>query len=291
MLTQFLINGLVIGAVYALVALGFGIIYHTTRIFHIAHGAVFTATAYLLYLFYGVLSLPLALSVLSGLLGAMLLGFIVQRYVYDPVMDKRQNPLILFISSLGVYIVVINLIALLFGNETKILFAGVEPTVTFGSIILTRMQIIQFIGGLLTVSAVLIFLKKNRIGHFIQALADNHVLLSLLGIKVRRVRQLVITLGSALAGLAAMLLVLDVGMDPYIGMDMLLTAAVATIVGGVGNYSGTVLGAGFLGLVQSLVVWQTSARWQPMVTFIILLLVLFVRPRGLFSHKIRVEEA
>jgi len=290
MVLQFIANGLVIGSVYAVVALGFSLIYHTTRVFHIAHGAIYTASAYLLYLLFVTLEVPLPLSILFALIGVVSLGILVEKAVYAPILTERQSPLISFISSLGVFIVIVNLIALLFGNETKILLPGVEPTISLGSVILARIQIIQALTSILAVGSVFFFIRKNKLGHLIRALADNHQLLSVLGVKVSRVRRIVIGLGSGLAGLAGFLVALDVGIDPYIGMEVLLIAAVATIIGGIGNYGGTILGAVLLGVVQNLVVWQASARWQSAATFLILLLILVVRPQGLFSRKIRVEE-
>lgn len=290
MALQFLINGLIVGSVYALVALGFSLIYHTTRVFHIAHGAIYTGGVYLLYLFYVRLGIPFFFSGLLALICTVGLGILIERVVYEPVLTTRSNPLISFISSLGAYIVVVNLIALLFGNETKILQPGIEPTVSFGSVILTRIQIIQFLISLLLIGLTFLLLKRSRLGYIIRALADNQQLISVLGVKVTKVRSLVMGLGSGLAGVAAILVGLDVGIDPYVGMEILLAAAVATIMGGVGRYGGAILGAVLLGVMQNLVVWQTSARWQSAVTFLILLLVLVFRPQGLLSRKIRVEE-
>ena len=287
---QFILNGLIVGSLYALVALGFSLIYHTTHVFHIAHGAIYTAGAYLLYLFYSLLGLPFFPSLALALLCTVGLGILVDRWVYAPVLKTRPNPLIAFISSLGVYIIVVNLIALLFGNDTKILMPSVEPTFSFASLIVTRVQMVQLLISLLVIVGVFLLLWTSKLGYIIRGLADNQELMSILGLKVNTVRCAVVGLGSGLAGLAAILVALDVGIDPYVGMEILLVAAVATIIGGVGSYHGATLGAVLLGIVQNLVIWQTSARWQSAVTFLILLLVLLLKPQGLLSGKTRVEE-
>ena len=290
MALQFIINGLIVGSVYALVALGFSLIYHTTNVFHIAHGAIYTAGAYLLYLFYFLFGIPFIVSLLLALICTVGLGILIDGIVYHPILKSRPNPLIAFISSLGVYIILVNLIALLFGNETKILLPGVEPTFSFASLIVTRIQVIQLLVSLLLIGGVFLLLWKSKLGYIIRGLADNQELMSILGLKVDTVRRAVVGLGSALAGLAAVLVALDIGIAPYAGMEILLIAAVATIIGGVGSYHGAVLGAVVLGVVQNLVVWQASARWQSAVTFLILLLVLLIKPQGLLSRQRRVEE-
>lgn len=290
MALQFIINGLIIGSVYALVALGFSLIYHTTRVFHLAHGAIFTSSAYLVYLFYTRLGAPLSLSILLSLVCTVSLGFFIEKVIYEPVLTERFNQSVSFISSLGTYIVIVNVIALLAGNETKILLPGSKPTLPLGPVILTRIQIEQLLISLLVIGLVFLFLTKSKFGYIIRALADNSQLISILGVKVGKVRSSVVGLGSGLAGIAAILVTLDTGMDPYIGLEFILVAAVATIIGGIGRYGGTILGAALLGVMQQIVIWLISAQWQSAITFLVLLSMLFFRPQGLLSPRMRVEE-
>jgi branched-chain amino acid transport system permease protein len=112
-----------------------------------------------------------------------------------------------------------------------------------------------------------------------------------MGLNIQTVRLFVFALGSALAGTAAILSALDVGMDPHGGMPALLTAAVALIIGGVGTFEGAMVGAFLLGVLQSLVIWQASARWMDAVTFGLLVLFLLFRPQGLLGQRRRLEEA
>ena len=134
-------------------------------------------------------------------------------------------------------------------------------------------------------------MQRSRWGKVIRAVRDDATLASVLGINLPGVRLSVFAVGSALAGLAAILSALDVGVDPYVGMPALLTAAVALIVGGVGTFEGPVLGAFLLGLLQSLVVWKISARWTDAITFAVLILFLLFRPAGLVGRRRRLEEA
>ncbi|MFQ5633115.1 MAG: branched-chain amino acid ABC transporter permease, partial [bacterium] len=194
-------------------------------------------------------------------------------------------------SSIGLYTVMVNIIAMLFGNETKVLRPGVETTYQLGDIILTRIQLSEVFAFATIFPLVMLLLKTTFWGKAVRAVRDHPQLAGVMGIRIRTIRYSVFALGSALAGVAAMLAALDVGMDPHVGMPMLLSAAVAVIVGGVGTFSGAVLGAFFIAIIQSLVIWQISARWIDAVTFLILILFLVLKPEGILGQRKRVEEA
>ena len=291
MLLQLLANGIVAGCVYALVALGFGIIYNTTHIFHIAHGAVYTVGAYAFYSFARGLELNSFISFLLALFVTALLGILMDLVIYHPLTKRKASLGVFLISSLGIYIFLVNLIAMIYGNETKILSPGIEKTFHFGSVILTRIQLLEVLIFLIAFPTFLLFLNRTKPGKLIRALSDNPVLTTVLGVDVRRVRFLVFAIGSFLAGAASCLVALDVGMDPNVGMDALLIAAVTVIIGGMGNFKSPVVGAFMLGIIQNLVIWKISARWEAAITFLLLISFLLFRPQGILGRRGRLEEA
>ena len=291
MLLQLLANGFVNGCLYAILAVGFGLIYNTTRTLHIAHGVVFTAGAYICYLFLIVVGLPLWVAVSLAVLLSAMLGVGMELFVYAPLARRNGSSLVAFLSSLGLYVALVNVIALLFDNELKVLRPGIEMTFHFGEVILTRVQLIQFVIALIVLPTFVLFLRHTIWGKVIRAVRDNQALASVLGIDVARVRIGIFALGSALAGLAGLLKAFDVGVDPQVGMPALLAAAVALIVGGVGTFEGPIVGGFLLGFLQSLMVWQFSARWTDAMTFAILILVLLFRPSGILGRRRRLEEA
>jgi len=290
MVLQLLANGIVTGCVYALVALGLGLIYNTTRIFHIAHGIVYTFSAYMFYTFVRSLGLNVLPSFLLGVISAVVLGIMIEAFLYWPFFKKRASLMIVFISSLGVYIFLVNLIAMLYGNETKVLSPGVERTFHIGSMILTRIQILEILAFVLLFPLFVFVLKTTKLGKLIRALSDNPTLLTVLGADVRKLRIWIFGLGSFLAGVASCLTALDVGLDPHVGMEAFLMAAVSMIVGGIGNFEGAALGALILGIVQNMLIWKISARWTEALAFLILVLFLLFRPEGLMGRRRRLEE-
>lgn len=289
-LIQLIANGVVTGCMYALVALGFGLIYNTTKTFHIAHGAVYTVAAYMAFTFHRILGFDPVLSSVLALIAAGILGVLMEVSVYYPLYKKRASLGVSFISSLGVYILLVNFIALLYGSQNKLLSHGVEKTFGLGVVMLTRVQILQIVCALLSFILLLIFLKTTKMGKTIRALSDNPELLCILGRDVRTVRICIFAMGSFLAAMASVLVAFDVGVDPHVGINAVLVAAVVVIISGVGVFGGPLLGAFLLGILQNLVVWKTSARWEEAVTFLILILFLLFRPHGILGERKRLEE-
>jgi branched-chain amino acid transport system permease protein len=298
MAIQVIINGLVTGLLFSLVALGFSLIYSGTRVFHIAHGAIYTAGPYFFLAWTGVTALvlgaadelSLAVAITLSLISICLLAISLETLVYRPLSQRNAPPLVSFISSLGLYIVVVNLIALLFGNETKILNPQIEPSIEIAGAIVTRIQIIQFAVSAFLILITLFVLRSSSLGRNIRALSDNPTLLSVLGTNIKSVRLLVFVIGSLLAASSSLLRAFDVGVDPHVGLSAVLTAAVAVIIAGIGSHGGAIVGALLIGLTQNIVVWFTSAQWQDAVTFFILTIVLLVRREGLFATQLRLEE-
>jgi branched-chain amino acid transport system permease protein len=290
MVAQLFANGLAMGSLYALSALGFGLIYNTTRVFHIAYGAVYTVSAYLLFALWTQYKIPLGIALIIASILTILLGILIDIHVYQPLLRQSSSFLIVMISSLAVYIITVNIIVLIFGNEIKVLRSGVATTFSLGQVILSDIQILQIVAFAFVFFTLVLFLKWTNFGKIIRAMRDNPDLLSLMGIDLQKVRWLIFGLGSLLAGLAAMLQALDVGIDPNIGMSAVLIAAVAVIIGGVGILEAPAFGGLLLGVLQSVVIWQASGRWQEAVTFALLILFLLFKPEGIFGQRRRLEE-
>jgi branched-chain amino acid transport system permease protein len=291
LLLQLLANGFVSGCNTALLALSFALIYNTTRTFHIAHGAVYTAAAYICYALLIQQGWTLIVSLILALLLSAALGVAMELIVYAPLVRRNATPLVGLLSSLGLYVALVNLIALFFGNDTKLLSPGVEKVYHLGQIVLTRVQLLEIAAASVLLPLFVLLLNLTTSGKIIRAVRDYPSLASLVGINVPAVRLSVFALGSALAGVAAVLAALDVGVDPQAGMPVLLTAAVALIVGGVGTFEGPVVGGFILGLLQGVIVWFISARWNNAITFAVLIIFMLFRPAGLAGRRRRLEES
>lgn len=285
---QILINGTIQGVLISLLAMGFSIVYNSTGIIYVAQGAVYAISPFLLlsFLKFG-MGIPFA--IFFTFVITILLSTSLEKINHWPLYKKEASPLIQLISSLGIYIIIVQVIALIWGNETKVLRTGVDTVFHFWGVLLTKSQIIGGVTGLFFILLFLLLLKTSDTGLMLIALSDNPIQLSLLGHDVAKLRLLAFGLSGLFTTTAATLTALDVGFDPQGGLNAVLIAIVATIIGGKGSFVGPVLCGILLGIARSQIVWYTSARWEDALTFLLLVLFLFFRPQGILGSKARIE--
>jgi len=287
MFLQLLANGIIMGSIYALVALGFALVYNTTRIFHIAYAVLYMFAPYMILTFYKNLGFPFYISFPIAILLTILLSVLMEITIYRPLSKKKSSSSVILISSLGIMIVVINIIAMFYGNETKILNPNISKSVSIGNIIITYSQLYQLGLSLLVMFIFMAFLKFSKFGIKTRAMRDDDVLCTVFGMDIYKMRLVLFTLSGFFAALGGGLVAYDVGMDPYVGMPMLLNAVVALIIGGMGRFEAPILGGFIIGILQAAAVWAFSSRWQDAVTFTLLILFLLFRPQGLMGEKKR----
>ena len=287
---QLLGNGLVQGAVAVLYAACFGFVYRSFRVFHIAMGAQFVFACYAFYTCAAVCKLPIVVSVPTVLVLSAAFAALIECAVYRPFAQKRCSSGVVMIASLGVMIVLENVVALIYGNEVKTISNQLEPSAAFAGLRFTRIQLLQFFVGLGVFAAVGAAVRYGKWFKALWAMGDQPELLPILGLPVRWLRLGVMMLGGVLVAIPAMLISWDIGMDPHVGMHYLLLGSVAVFFGGVDRYWAWGAGAMLLAALQSLAVWKFSAQWTDLVTFGVLIFVLLFRPQGLFGLRKRLEE-
>jgi len=287
---QLLLNGIVNGAMFGLLAVSFGFVYRTTKIFHIAFAGIFTSSCYILYTFLIILKFPVLISVFLSAIFTGFLGFLLEKGVYLQFFKREASEGVILIASLGCYIFLENGIAALFGNETKVLISGILPTYSIGKLILTKIQAIQLIVGILIILFLTFSLKKFKFFKIFWAIGDEPNLVSSLGIPLLKFRSILFFSTSFLLSIPACLISLDIGTDPHQGMHYFLISVVAVLFGGIDSFSGWWIGGFLLAILQSLIILKFSASLTDLATFAILILVLLFRPQGIFGTKKRMEE-
>ncbi len=287
MLTQFIANGLISGMIYAVLSLGFALVYNTTKIFHIAYAVLYMIAGYFLFSFFNLLGMEYWLSAVLSVLLTVVISILFDITVYSPLIKRNADLNVLLISSLGIMIIVINLIAVFFGNETKIIRNEIAKSISFNHIILTYPQLFQLGISLLLIVLFFIIIRYTKLGIIIRAIKNDEELAKVQGVDIKRFRIVLFGLSGFFAAVAGVLTAQDIGIDPYIGMPMLLNAVVALIIGGIGRFAAPVLGGLILGVLQALVIWKFSANWQEAITFVLLILFLVFRPQGILGKKIR----
>ncbi|HEV8437563.1 MAG TPA: branched-chain amino acid ABC transporter permease [Methylomirabilota bacterium] len=291
LILQLAATGLVVGSLYALCALGWGIIYGTTLHFHVAHGAVFTLAAYYAYVGQKLLGLPLAAAVIVAIAAAAASGLLIDRFLYQPLERRGAVRTTLFIASLGLLILVENTLAILFTPDPLRMDIGVlQTSIRLGPVFLTYLHVATVALAVIGYGALVLFLKLTRWGQAIRAVSSSPAMARTIGIDLGRVHLLTYAIGSAISAPAGILVAMDVGVEPYRGTTFVLLASVGVIMGGIGSIGGALLGGLSLGLIENLGVWKIASEWQSALSFGVFLVFILVRPRGLFGRKVQSAE-
>jgi branched-chain amino acid transport system permease protein len=286
MLIQLLFNSIIVGSIYALIALGFTIIYRTVKFFHFAHGIVYAIGAYLAYSLYISLGLPFVLSFFLSIIIASVIGVLIDRLIYFPLRKKKASNLIYMLASFGVFIFLQNLIQLLYGAQILSIRTGpVKEGYHFLGAVITEIQIVIIITSIILMLLLWLFIQKTKLGKAMRAVADDPVAANVVGINPERIIVYSFAIGSALAAVAGILISFETNIEPTMGFNALLKGIIASIIGGIGSIPGAVLGAFFLGLAENLGIWKISAGWKDAIAFGILILFLLIRPQGILGTK------
>jgi branched-subunit amino acid ABC-type transport system permease component len=233
------------------------------------------------------MELHIILASITAIVLTMTLSFLSEVSVYRPLKNKKASLNVAMIASIGLMTVIVNTIAMFFGNETKVVENSILKPFSFGDIIITTPQMYQAVIGIIVLAAFLIILRWTNWGLRLQALSADETLFETLGYNTNHTRIAVFLASGIFIAIASCLTVYDVGLDPNMGMSILINAMVAMIIGGVGKFSTCITGGLTLGILQSLTVYQFTSNWQNAVTFLVLLILLFLRPQGIAGYKQR----
>ncbi|MFA6238530.1 MAG: branched-chain amino acid ABC transporter permease [Bacteriovorax sp.] len=282
---QYLINGITQGSLYALVALGYTMVYGIIRLVNFAHGEFLMIGAMCGY--YALqLQLPMPAAILVAMLSAGLIAVIVERIIYRPIRSAGRIPAL--ITAIGASLFFQYAGQLVFGAEPKTIPAFmVEKIYNFGEINVSNIQL-----SILAVTMlVLLFLwwltHFTKIGKAMRATSFNLAAAELMGINTNRIISFTFFLGASLAGLAGMLMSYTMSVDPLMGTNLGIKAFVAAVVGGIGVIPGAALGGFILGIAENLVAGLYKSSYRDAVSFIILIIILLVKPGGILGKNIK----
>jgi branched-chain amino acid transport system permease protein len=286
LLQQLILNGIIAGSIYALIAIGFTVIYRTVKFFHFAHGVVYTAGAYFAYTLIISLHLNFALSFFLSIVLAAILGIAIDRFVYYPLRQQNASNLIFLLASFGVVIFIQNLIQLIYGAQILTIRTGpIKEGHHFIGAVITDIQILIVAVSVVLMILLWIFIQSTKLGKAMRAVSDDPVAANVVGINPERIILTSFAIGSALAGSAGILISFETNIEPTMGFSALLKGIIASIIGGIGSIPGAVLGGFFLGLAENIGIWKISAGWKDCIAFAILIIFLLLRPRGILGNK------
>ncbi len=285
---NYLINGGSLGSVYAIIALGYTMVYGIAKMLNFAHGDVIMIGSYVVFVTVSTMGLPPMAGVLLAVAVCTLLGMTIERIAYKPL--RGASPLAVLITAIGVSYLLQNVALLIFGADTKsftsvvtlpaIKLAGGEMTIT-GETIVTILSCIVIMIGLTA------FINKSKAGQAMLAVSEDRGAATLMGINVNGTIALTFAIGSALAAIAGVLLCSAYpSLTPYTGSMPGIKAFVAAVFGGIGSIPGAFIGGILLGVIEILSKAYISSQMSDAIVFSVLIIVLLVKPTGILGKKI-----
>ena len=283
-----LINGLSLGSIYAIIAIGYTMVYGIAKMLNFAHGDVIMIGAFTAFTVISTMGLPVPLGILASIVVCTCLGLTIEKIAYKPL-RKAASPLAVLITAIGVSYFLQNAALLVFGSDTK-MFTSVVPfqTIPVGPFIIPGTTIVSIVVSVILVAALQTFINKTRPGQAMLACSQDRDAASLMGISVNGTISLTFAIGSAMAAIAGVLLCSAYpALSPTTGAMPGIKAFVAAVFGGIGSIPGAMIGGLVLGVIEILARSYISSQLSDAIVFSVLIIVLLFRPTGLFGKVIQ----
>lgn len=285
LLTQ-MINGLSTGGMYALVAIGYTMVYGIAKMINFAHGEIIMVGAYLTYVVFSVLGMPVV-AIIASIAGCALLGVVTEKVAYKPL--RNSSSLSVLITAIGVSYLLQNLFLILFGSAA-ITFPDFLPS---GQLELLGLSIsyVSLLSLILTFACtilLLLFINKTKLGKAMRAVSEDKGAAELMGINVNNTISMTFAIGSGLGAVAGIIYGLSYSLiNPYLGAMLGIKAFIAAVLGGIGSIQGAMIGGLIIGVAEAFTVSYISSTFSDAVVFGISIFILLVKPAGLFGQNVR----
>lgn len=284
---NYLINGISLGSVYAIIALGYTMVYGIAKMLNFAHGDIIMIGSYVVFVTVSSMGFPPFIGVLVAIVVCTVLGIVIERVAYKPL--RGASPLSVLITAIGVSYLLQNVALLLFGADTKSFTSVVKiPAVKLaeGAITITGETMVTILTCIVIMICLTTFINRTRAGQAMLAVSEDKGAATLMGINVNGTIALTFAIGSALAAIAGVLLCSAYpALTPYTGSMPGIKAFVAAVFGGIGSIPGAFIGGILLGVIEILSKAYISSQLSDAIVFSVLIIVLLVRPTGLLGRK------
>ena len=280
-----LVNGLQSGSIYALVALGYSMVYGIILLLNFAHGDIIMIGAYVVFYAMTSFSLPPLAAVLLAVIACTLLGALIEKIAYTPLRSAPR--LSLLITAIGVSFLLENGAQLVFGAGAKNVPSFIDGGVQIGGVYLSYVSVVTILVSVASMVVLTFLVQKTKLGKAMRAVSEDMGAAQLMGISLNRTISFTFAVGSALAGIGSVLYICAYGQaSPTMGSMLGLKAFVAAVLGGIGSIPGAMIGGFVIGLLEALVTAVGLSTWKDGVVCAVLIVVLLVKPTGILGRKI-----
>ena len=281
-----LINGLQTGSVYALVALGYSMVYGIIKLLNFAHGDIIMVGAYMVYYAIASFALPPAVAIVLAIAVSTLLGVTVEKVAYTPLRSAPR--LSLLITAIGVSFLLENGAQLLFGADQKSMDPLITGSIMLGKVNVSYTAIVTIFVSVLIMILLTFVVNKTKAGKAMRAVSEDMGAAQLMGISLNRTISMTFAIGSALAGIGSVLyLAAYTQASPTMGSMLGIKAFVAAVLGGIGSIPGAMIGGFTIGILEALVAAVGFSMWKDAAVFLVLIIVLLFKPTGFLGKKMQ----
>ncbi|MGE5252856.1 MAG: branched-chain amino acid ABC transporter permease [Planctomycetaceae bacterium] len=285
LIAEQMVNGMVLGSMYALVASGLTLIWGTMKMLNFAHGELYMIGGYVLYFGFLVFGVHPFLGVFLAMAIAFALGVLLERAILHPLLDKPGWDVSPIVVTLGVSIFLQNFALKVWGERFKNVPYFIEGTLDLSGFRIAYQRILILIVAAVVMVGFWVYVKRSRFGMALRATAQDREAATILGINFHRIYLLTFGISSALAALAATMLAPLFLVNPWMGIPPLLKAFIVVVLGGLGSFGGAILGGFLLGSIESLAIVFLSSEWKDVAAFLVLIGFLVFKPAGFFGTK------
>lgn len=282
-----IINGLSTGGMYALVAIGYTMVYGIAKMINFAHGEIIMVGAYIAYVVSSMLGMPPYVSVVVSILGCALLGVVTEKVAYKPL--RNSGSLAVLITAIGISYLLQNLFLIIFGSAA-ITFPTYMPSgaVSVFGLSITYVSLLSLVLTFVCTGLLLLFINNTRLGKAMRAVSEDKGAAELMGINVNTTISLTFAIGSGLGAIAGVMYGMSYSLiNPYLGAMLGIKAFIAAVLGGIGSIPGAMVGGLIIGVAESFTIAYISSSFSDAVVFGILIFILLVKPAGLFGKNVR----
>jgi branched-chain amino acid transport system permease protein len=279
---EILIYGAVTSAIYAMLAVGFTLIFGVARVLNLAHGSFYALGAYGTYVLTSIVGLPLWLAALLAIAGVSVFGVMVEKVLIRPL---RYSQLGVLMITLAVSLVVEQALFLIFGSEYRNVPAFIDTKVSIGGVDVAGQRLLTLVVAVIAIGSLYLFIQRTRLGSAILAISQDAEAAKYMGIPSDRIFSLVMAISASLAALAGVLAGPFLSVQPSMHLLPIVKAFAIVIVGGLGSIPGSILAALMLGYAETLVAYLISTSWTEIVSVLATLLTLVLRPAGIFGKR------
>jgi len=271
----------VLASLYSIIAFGYNLLYSMNRFFDMTYAAYCVLGAYGYFVIAKLgLGIPMTTLITFVVVGSF--AYSCERFLYTKLRERKSTAIVLMVTSLGVLTIVQGIIAMIFTSNTQVLRFS-NNIFHIGTVTVTDVQIVTIVSALLLYGSAWYVLQRTKFGTQIRAVSDNEELARAIGVDVAKIRRISTVLASCTSASVGILYGMDTSIDPLMGLGLLLKGIIAAIIAGLGSITYGIVGAVLLATSENMTVWFISGEWKDAVAFLILILVLLLRPKGILQ--------